>query len=158
MPSYFPNKAVLNRGFGGSQLSDVLRYADRVIIQYQPKQVVLYAGENDIATGLQTGQQTYERFVALFRYVRKKLPNVRFTYISIKSSPSRRKFLDEVTVANRLISRYLSHQRNTDFVDIQPVMHQPNGQLLGALFKPDSLHMNEAGYQQWAKVLRPYLK
>src|SRR5919199_621686 len=122
LPTDFPNKPVLNRGFGGSELSDVIRYADRVIVRYQPSQVVLYARENDIATGKQTGKQTYDRFVTLFKYVRKKLPNVPFTFISIKPSPSRRQYFAEVDDANRLIQRFLSRKRNTSFVDIRPVM------------------------------------
>lgn len=158
LKGYFPNKVVLNRGFGGSELSDVRRYADRIIIRYQPKQIVLYAGENDIATGKQTGQQTYERFVDLFRYVRRKLPNVPFVYISIKPSPSRRTFKPDMDQANQLIQRFLRTQRNTKFVDIRPLMLEPNGQPIGALFKPDSLHMNALGYERWARVLRPVLR
>lgn len=155
---YFPHKPVLQRGFGGSQLNDVLRYADRVIIAYHPKQIVLYAGENDIATGNLTGQQTYTRFVTLFEHVRRKLPGVPFIFISIKPSPSRRKFFTEVDKANSLIQHYLATQRNARFVDIRPVMLQNNGQPVPALFKSDSLHMLPEGYQRWAKVLRPYLK
>ncbi len=155
---HFPNKPVLQRGFGGSQLSDVLRYADRLIIPYRPKQIVLYAGENDIATGNLTGRQTYARFVALFRHVRRKLPSVSFVFISIKPSPSRRKFFPETDRANGLIKQYLAKQRNARFVDIRPVMLGTNGQPVPELFKADSLHMLPAGYQRWATVLRPYLK
>jgi lysophospholipase L1-like esterase len=154
----FPDKPVLNRGFGGSQLSDVLRYADRVIIPYQPKQIVLYAGENDIATGKATGQQTYERFVALFQHVRQKLPDVAFAFISMKPSPSRRKFFSEIDIANQLISQFLAKQRKTSFVDIRPVMLGRNGQPVPELFKSDSLHMLPAGYQRWTKVVGPHLK
>jgi len=153
----FPGKPVLQRGFGGSVLSQVLHFADRIIIPYQPKQVVVYAGENDIASG-QTGQQTYERFVALFEYVRKKLPNVQFSFISIKPSPSRRQFFAEVDVANRLIKDYLAKQRHTDFIDIRPVMLGKNGQPVSSLFKPDSLHMLPEGYKRWTAVVGPYLK
>lgn len=158
LSNYFPNKPVLQRGFGGSQLSDVIQYADRVIVQYQPKQIVLYAGENDIATGQQTGQQTYERLVALFEYVRRKVPDAMFTFISIKPSPSRRKYFAQNDIANRLIDQYLAKQRNTQFVDIRPVMLTKAGQPVPELFKSDSLHMLPEGYQRWAKVLRPYLK
>ena len=153
----FPGKAVLNRGFGGSQLSDVIRYADRIIIPYHPKQIVLYAGENDIAAGA-TGQQTYDRFVTLFQYVRQKLPNVPFTFIAIKPSPSRRKFFSENDTANQLIRTYLAKQPNTEFVDIRPVMLQQNGQPVPELFRSDSLHMLPAGYERWTKVVGPYLK
>lgn len=157
LSSYFPGKTVLQRGFGGSDLSDVRYFVDRVIIRYQPKQVVLYAGENDIAAG-QTARQTYDRFVDLFRYVRKQLPDARFTFISLKFSPSRRKVWPAVEETNRRIKRFLSRRRNTDFVDIVPVMLQPNGQPLGELFKGDSLHMTKKGYVLWGEVLRPFVK
>lgn len=158
LSTYFPDKPLLQRGFGGSELSQVLHYADRIIIPYQPKQVVIYAGENDIATSKQTGQQTFDRFVALFRHVRQKLPGVSFLFISIKPSPSRRQYFAEMDIANRLIKRFMRKQRNARFVDIRPVMLQKNGQPVPVLFKPDSLHMREEGYQRWASVLRPYLK
>ncbi|MVM31719.1 hypothetical protein GO755_16850 [Spirosoma sp. HMF4905] len=158
LANYFPEKTILQRGFGGSQLDDVLRYADRIIIPYHPKQVVLYAGENDIATGKVTGQQAFERFVALFVHVRQKLPHVLFTFISIKPSPSRRKFFPENDIANQLIKQYLAKRKHTQFVDIRPVMLTKEGQPVPELFKPDSLHMLPEGYQQWAKVLGPYLK
>lgn len=157
LSSYFPGKPVLNRGFGGSKLPEVLFYADRIIVPYHPRQIVLYAGENDAAAGI-TGQQICQRFVALFQHVRQKLPDVLFTFISIKSSPSRRKFFREMDVANQLIKQYLAKQRNTQFVDIRPVMLGANGQPVPELFKPDSLHMLPAGYQRWASVLGPYLK
>lgn len=157
LPMYFPDKVVLNRGFGGSQISDVRRYADRVIVRYAPRQIVFYAGENDIATGGQTARQTFRRFTDLFRYVRKKLPNVPFVFISIKLSPSRRQFFGEVNEANQLIRQFLARKRNTSFVDIRPLMRQTNGQPIGALFKSDSLHMNEKGYERWAQAVRPVL-
>ncbi|WP_080058075.1 GDSL-type esterase/lipase family protein [Spirosoma aerolatum] len=155
--NYFPNKPVLQRGFGGSQLSDVIYYADRVIVPYKPKQVVLYAGENDVAAG-KTGQEVYERLVTLFEHVRRELPNTTFTFISIKPSPSRRKYFSEMDNANRLIQAYLAKQRNTQFVDIRPVMLLKNGQPVPELFRSDSLHMLPAGYERWQKVLKPYLK
>ena len=157
LPAYFPDKTVLNRGFGGSQLSDVRYFADRVIVRYRPKQIVLYVGENDIATG-KTARQTYARFVDLFRYVRKKLPDVTFTFIAMKPSPSRRQFQPAMDDANRLIGRFLAKKSNAQFVDIRPAMLGATGQPEGTLFRPDSLHMTEKGYQRWAPVLRPYLR
>ncbi|GAB3993843.1 SGNH/GDSL hydrolase family protein [Spirosoma daeguense] len=157
LDNYFPNKTILQRGFGGSTLNDVIHYADRVIIPYNPKQVVLYAGENDVAMGV-TGQQTYERFVTLFQHVRKKLPDVPFVFIALKPSPSRRKYFAEMDAANRLIQQFLAKQKKADFVDIRPVMLTKSGQPVPELFKSDSLHMLPAGYERWAKVLKPYLK
>ena len=154
----FANKPVLNRGFGGSELTDVLLFADRIITPYRPRQVVLYCGGNDIATGGQTARQTYERFVRLFQHVRAKLPATQFTYISIAPNPARRKFQPVVDETNRRIRRFLARRRNTQYVDVGPAMLGSNGQPRGALFTADSLHMNAEGYRVWTTVLRPYLK
>lgn len=158
LPQYYPDKVILKRGFGGSELSDVRYFADRVIVRYRPKQIVIYAGENDIAVGKQTARQTYARLVDLFRYVRKKLPNTTFTFIAIKLSPSRRQYWPAMDDANRRISRFLASKPNTQFVDIRPSMAGPDGQPISELFRSDSLHMTEKGYQRWAPVLQPYLK
>ena len=47
----FPGIKSINRGFGGSELADVVFYADRIVIPYHPRLVVLYAGENDLWDG-----------------------------------------------------------------------------------------------------------
>lgn len=153
----FPGKPVLNRGFGGSELSDVIRYSDQIITKYRPKQIVLYAGENDIVTGKKTGKQTYERFVTLYKYIRFKLPNTPFVFIAIKPSPSRRQYMSDMNEANRLIQEFLSKEANAEFVDIRPAMLGSNGQPIPALFRPDSLHMLPAGYERWTNALRPVI-
>ncbi|WP_019988941.1 GDSL-type esterase/lipase family protein [Rudanella lutea] len=157
LSDYFPGHTLLQRGFGGSELSDVRHFADRLIIRYKPKQVVVYAGENDIAAGA-TAEQTYNRLVDLFQYVRKALPRAQFTFISIKPSPSRRQYRPVVDATNERIRLFLRQQRRADFVDIVPVMIQANGEPKGELFKSDSLHMNTKGYELWGQVLRPFVQ
>jgi lysophospholipase L1-like esterase len=157
LASYFPGKHVLQRGFGGAKLPDVLQYADRIIIPYRPKQIVLYAGENDAGTGI-PAEQVLERFVALFEHIRQRLPRVPVVFIAIKSSPSRRAYFAQIDKANALIKAYLDKQPRTRFADIRPVMLTATGQLEGTLYKADSLHMRPIGYQRWSRVLRPYLK
>ena len=153
----FPNKPVLQRGFGGSQLSDVIHFADRVIVNYKPKQILVYAGENDIASG-QSAQQVYDRFVTLFTHVRKALPKTPFVFISIKPSPSRRQYQSAVVEANRRIKAYLAKKRRTTFVDVYSSMLDARGAMRGELFKADSLHMNAKGYEIWTQKIRPVLK
>jgi lysophospholipase L1-like esterase len=153
----FSGKPVLNRGFGGSELSDVRHFADRVILAYKPKQVVVYAGENDIAND-HSAQETCQRFVDLFIYVRQHQPDVPFDFISIKLSPSRRKYWPIVQEANTLIKQYMAKQKNARFIDIRPAMNDANGHLLASIFRPDSLHMNPSGYALWVPVVKPYLR
>src|SRR5687767_7656201 len=115
----FPDLTVINRGFGGSTIRDSIRYADRIIIPYHPKRIVLYAGDNDVAQGM-TAQLVfcdYKEFVAV---VRLKLPAVRIDYIAIKPSIKRWAMVDTMREANRLIREYAKSHKNLGYIDIFP--------------------------------------
>src|SRR5688500_6860726 len=84
----FPKLTVINRGFGGSTIRDSIRYAERIVIPYQPKRIVLYAGDNDIAQG-KTAEQVFADFKEFVTTVRGKLPGVRVDFIAIKPSIKR---------------------------------------------------------------------
>lgn len=153
----FPDKPVMNRGFGGSGLADARYFADRIIIKYKPRQVVLYSGENDVAAG-KSAQYVYDQFVDLFQYVRQQLPGVSFVYIAMKPSPSRRKYWPVVVEANAMIRQFLKKQRRTGYVDVYTPMLYPNGQAHGEYYKSDSLHMLPSGYTLWKKLVGPALQ
>ncbi|WP_421829319.1 SGNH/GDSL hydrolase family protein [Larkinella sp.] len=154
----FPDKKVLNRGFGGSKLPDVIYFADRVTVPYKPKQIVIYAGENDVASGTVTAQEVRDRFVTLFTKIRKSLPKTPIVFISMKPSPSRRKFLPITMEANDLIKNYIAKQKQAQYLDIYTPMLDANGQIRGELFRADSLHMSPKGYEIWTAKLKPLLK
>lgn len=103
----FPGKSVINRGFGGSEVRDSTWYADRIVIPYAPRQVVLYAGDNDLNSG-RTPEQVRDDVLASVARVRRDLPDARISYVSIKPSPSRAQLLPEVVTANRLIKEALA--------------------------------------------------
>jgi lysophospholipase L1-like esterase len=149
---------IINRGFGGSSLPDVIRYADDVIFPYQPKQVVIYCGENDVASGNVDSKLVFERFRTLFELIRSKLPGVPVVFISMKPSPSREKFAPVVVQANQIIKNYLWTQSNTIYVDVYKLMLDANGKPRPELFIEDMLHMNQEGYKIWQQALLPYLK
>ena len=156
--SYFPSYPIINRGFGGSTLVDVIRYANDVIIPYTPKQVVIYCGENDIAySDTVTAPIVLERFKTLFDIIRKKWHNENVVFISIKPSPSRAKFRPIVEQSNVLIKAFLASQKNTSFVDVFHPMLNSDGKPMPDIFLGDSLHMKPAGYAIWKKVIEPYL-
>lgn len=154
----FPDKVVLNRGFGGSTLPDVVHFADRAIIPYKPRQIVIYVGENDVASGTVTAQEVRDRFVTLFTKIRKSLPKTPIVFISMKPSPSRRKYLPITQEANKLIKDYLAKQSRTDYLDVYTPMLDANGRIRGELFRADSLHMTPKGYEVWTEKLKPLLK
>ncbi len=157
LPAWFPGHTVINRGFGGSTLPDLIRYADDIIFPYQPKQIVIYCGENDFAENdTVSSQAVFERFRKLFTLIRKKLPEVPLAYISMKPSPSRLRLHGKMKIANDLIREYLAGEAKTVFIDIWPAMlHE--GKPDSTLYKGDYLHMNDKGYVIWQKAIEPKL-
>lgn len=157
--NYFPHFAIVNRGFGGSSISDVIRYADDIIFPYKPKQIVIYCGENDLAgADTVTGKMVYQRFVQLFNLIRNKMPGVPVAFISLKPSPSRWQLKDKMITANELIKKYLRTKKKTSFIDVYHKMLAADGTPMKEIFIEDNLHMNAKGYAIWQKIIAPYLK
>ncbi len=156
--SYFPEHRILNRGFGGSTLADLIRYAPDVILPYEPSQIVIYCGENDLASAdTVTPAIVYNRFVTLYGIIREKYPTVPLAFISIKPSPSRMHLVDKMIGANELIRDFLSKQSNAAYIDVFSPMLNGERQPLADIFVEDRLHMNAKGYAIWQKVITPYL-
>lgn len=152
----FPNKKVINRGFGGSQFTDLLYYDDRIVIPYKPRQIFVYEGDNDINAGV-SPQKVFEDFKTFVGRVNKKLPDTEIVFISIKPSPSRIDVFDEMKEANRMIETYTEETENVSYVDIFNPMLDDEGSIRSDIFIEDNLHMNDKGYDIWQRVIRPYL-
>lgn len=159
MQSYFPTHPIINRGFGGSSLPDVIRYEEETIFKYNPKQVVIYCGDNDLAASdTVTALTVFQRFKKLFTDVRTRLPNASVVYVSIKPSPSRWRLKDKMIQTNALIKRFLAQKKNTAFANVWTPMLDGEGKPMEDIFKEDKLHMKPEGYVIWAKVIEKYLK
>ena len=156
--NYFPDHPIVNRGFGGSTLLDVMMYADNVILPYQPKQIVIYCGENDLAYSDTVSARTVaNRFISLFDIIRHVWENVPIGFVSIKPSPSRAKLMPKMVETNKLIESFLKAKSNTAFIDVYHKMLDANGKPIGEIFGPDSLHINAKGYAIWQKEIAPHL-
>ncbi len=156
--NYFPGYTIINRGFGGSTLPDVIFYEPEIIAPYHPKQVVIYCGDNDLASSdAVTADTVFERFRVLFESIRKGLPGENILFVSIKPSPSRARLKEKMEKANLLIQTYLSLQQHAGFVDVYHKMLKSDGSIMTDIFLDDKLHMNAKGYAIWEKVITPYL-
>lgn len=156
--SYFPDYKIINRGFGGSSLPEVIQYANDIIFPYQPKQVVIYCGENDFAASdTVTVHLVVNRFKTLYGLIRKRLGNVNITFVSLKPSPSRRHLMPKFVETNTQIKSFLAKEKNTAFIDVYHPMLAKDGQPIKEIFRADSLHMLANGYAIWQKVMKPYL-
>lgn len=152
----FPDLPVLNRGFGGSEMDDTAHFAERLVLKHQPRVVVVYAGDNDLAKG-KTPEQIAEGFRRFAGTVHERLPHTRIVFIAIKPSPSRWKLADQQRAANQAVCSFCQADCRRVFLDIFTPMLGVDGEPRPGLFVADRLHMNAAGYELWTSLLRPYL-
>jgi lysophospholipase L1-like esterase len=153
----FAKYNALNRGIGGAVINDITYYLNDVVFPYQPKQIVLYVGENDLPNDMVTPDTVLNRTIKLYQAIRAKLPNIPIVYISIKPSPSRDKFKEKAVASNALIKKFLAGEANTTFVNVYSLMLTKEGKLRPELFVADMLHMNATGYAIWRKAVEPHL-
>ena len=152
----FPQHRVLNRGFGGSQIADAVHFADRIVIPYQPRMVVLYSGGNDIAAG-KSAEQVIADFKAFVSKIRTALPKAEIAYISVAGNPKRWAQLDKVKAVNAAAEAHMKEQPGCKFINVFPHMLGEDGLPKPHIFLDDQLHMNAEGYKIWAEVVRPFL-
>lgn len=153
----FPELNVINRGFGGSRLEDVNFYFDRLVTPYNPKKIVLYAGENDVNDGI-APEEVLADFQQFSKLVRAKFPKAKLLYVSLKPSPSRWKLADKFRQTNELIKAEIAKDKRAKFVDVWQKMLNENGEPKAEIFVEDKLHMNEKGYAIWREILAKKLK
>jgi lysophospholipase L1-like esterase len=153
----FPGLTVINRGFGGSQISDSIYFADRIVIPYHPKAVVIQAGGNDINAG-KTPEQVLADYQAWVAKVRAALPDVRLVYLGQGPSPARWAQREKQQQANQLIRDYIAKGKNMFFVDIWGACLRSDGEPRTELYVADKLHPSAEQYQIRAKLIRPVLE
>jgi lysophospholipase L1-like esterase len=149
---------ILNRGFGGSNLSHATYYADRIIFPYQPAAIVLYAGDNDFS-GFEpsSANDVFEDFKEFVSVMRTELPDTPIYYVSIKPSKLRWKSWPGMRDANALISAFSDTDESVHFIDITDTILDDSGALMDDVFTFDGLHLNETGYARWTDKIKPVL-
>jgi lysophospholipase L1-like esterase len=150
----FPGEPVINRGFGGSRIADSTALADRIIFPYEPRTIVFYAGDNDIAQG-HTPEQVAADYQAFVQTVRARLPDTRIAFISIKPSPIRWNLRDRIESANRQIAAMKGD--GLIFIDSYNAMLGADGKPRAEMFAADRLHMNATGYRLWTTLVKAQL-
>jgi lysophospholipase L1-like esterase len=153
----FPGKGYVNRGFGGSTMPDAIRYLDRVVIPLKPRIIVLYEGDNDIGRG-DTGPVVFKNFRTFVSKAHAALPETKIVYMAIKPSLARWHLVEQVRTANLMIKEFAYRDPLVVYVDTDAPMLGRDGKPRPELFVEDGLHMTDAGYAIWNKLVAPHLK
>jgi lysophospholipase L1-like esterase len=151
-----PGYAVINRGIDSFQTSDLLRYADRLVLPHQPRMIILHVGGNDIHNG-KTPERLLADFQAFVGKVRAALPDVPIAWSSITPGPGRWDEAAQRKEANRVIREYIASHPDLHFIDLWDAMLTPDGQPREDLWVEDRVHPNHAGYKLRVEIMRPLL-
>jgi lysophospholipase L1-like esterase len=154
----FPKYNVLNHGFGGSQMSDVVRYFDRIITPAKPQIVVLYSGDNDL-NAKKTPEQITDDTRKIIEMLKRDLPETRLVLIGVKPSIKRWALRDKQIETNDLLKKLIAEQKSPlyEFIDLGPVLLDSAGQPDKANYVEDGLHLSDPGYARWVEQLLPVL-
>ena len=150
----FAKLGVINRGFGGSQISDVNRFAKRIVLKYEPRLIVFYAGDNDIAAGKRP-EQVLKDYTAFIKIVHDALPRTPIIYMAIKPSGSRWSLWPKMDKANSVIRQLCVKDTRLFFVDGASPLLGENGEPDDKFYLDDKLHLSADGYKVWTKLLDP---
>jgi len=154
----FGNLNAINRGFGGSQISDVLHYADQTVLKYKPKKVVFFCGGNDLNYG-KSPEQVAGDFQIFTKRLFNLLPETELIVLAIKPSPSRWGIVDKVRAANDRLRAAAKKDSRIVFLDgAFGLLLDEEGNVREELYAKDRLHLNDKGYKLWADMLAPYLR
>lgn len=156
LAKYFPELEMINRGFGGSEICDSTEFLHALVVKHRPRVVVLYAGDNDVASG-KSAAQVHRDFLEFWKKLHLALPETRLNYIAIKPSIARWKLAPVMKDANQRIATDCEAVEQLTFVDIWQPMLGDDGRPREELFLDDGLHMSDAGYQIWTKLLSTHL-
>jgi len=153
----FPDLKVINRGFGGSEMGDAAKYAERVVLPYKPRIVVVFAGGNDINAG-KSPEQVADAFKSLVGKVHAALPKTKVYYISLFPNVKRRAQDEKCCKANELIQAYTKSDERLGYIDTASKMRAADGGPRPELLRDDGLHMNDDGYKIWNEMVGAVLR
>ncbi|MEJ1238197.1 GDSL-type esterase/lipase family protein [Chryseolinea sp. T2] len=155
--AYFPSYNIINRGFGGSQTSDLLYFADQLIFTLRPSKIFIYEGDNDLAGGKSSAQIMATTDSLLHRIRKQYSASVPVYFISPKPSVARWKLKDAYLDHSRNLRKWVGTKKNVYYVDGWSSLVDNNGEVLKDIFKEDNLHLNKKGYDLWATGIKKFL-
>lgn len=144
----------VQRGFGGAQLGEVAKSAADLVLRHGPRGVVVYAGTNDIAVGVDP-TVVFDRFRCLRARVAEGAPSATLFFISILPTPARWSQWEDASAVNAAVAALDAADPGLVYVDAATPFLATGSPPDDSLFVADGLHLSEAGYALLDEALRP---
>ncbi len=149
---------VIQRGFGGSRLSDLVVYADRIVSPHPCQAIVIFVA-NDISGSKldKTPKDVAFLFRSLLRIIRKSHPDTPVFWIEVTPTSSRWKVWPQIQESTRLIREICDSRKNTYSIKTDFAFLNESGTPRDELFVADKLHLNAKGYEVWNEIIKKEL-
>ncbi len=151
----FEDHQIVNTGFGASQATDLLAYANELILTFNPYQVFIYEGDNDIAANKRP-KKIVNTTSEIIKRIRDKNRDTQIILIAAKPSAARWSLKRKFKNLNRKFKRLCKKDNLLQFADVWKPMLQGR-KLKKDIFEEDGLHMNAKGYEIWYTVIKPFI-
>jgi lysophospholipase L1-like esterase len=151
---------IIQRGFGGARLNDVVYYANRIVVPYEPKAIVLFAGTNDLAGDRRdkTPDELLASYIEFVDTIHSKMPGTLIYYIAITPTEARWEQWPQAKRTNQLIQEYTKTDERLHFIDTTQMILNVDSRPKQELFQKDRLHLNNKGYAVWTSIIKPILE
>ncbi|MBL4819695.1 MAG: hypothetical protein JKY98_01715 [Gammaproteobacteria bacterium] len=150
---------VIPRGFGGSIMHDVLHYLDRVALNYKPRAILIYEGDND--TGLSRYAIDKEMILAdlnlIIGKIHRELPETRIYLLSVKPSISREGVWKQAQAVSAGYRQIAAGDPLVYYVDVANPFLNNDGSVMTDIFVEDGLHLNDLGNAIWGSSIKAAL-
>ena len=146
---------VLNRGFGGSSVPEAIYYSDILFFNRPIKKIVFYSGDNDLVFLRSNPEKIISSYKYLYNILSSKLPNTEIYFLSVKPSPGRWRYWEQMQEINTALIEFCKTNLNCKFIDVSSCLVNESGTIKNELFKKDGVHLNKQGYQVWTNIIYP---
>ena len=155
----------IKRGYGGAKLPDAIHYAPRIVGPHlgetnpdRCRAVVLFvandiSGKDDDATP----SKVADRFSQLHQWIRKQDATIPVFWIEVTPTRKRWSHWQKISDATKRIGQTIDTDANTHLIATAGSYLGIDGKPRAELFVNDQLHLNEAGYQLWAGLIKAQL-
>ena len=153
LDTFFSDRVVIKKGFGGAKVADVEYYKDDLILRHRPAVLCLYLGTNDILYRDTAVPVIAEEYEGLVEGILDGMPHISVALIAlrpIRDINNNNKF----SQLNELMKAYSLSRGNVVYLDANDALLESDGLADSALLQFDGLHLNKLGYDAWGNAIK----
>lgn len=154
--------ATYNRGIGGDNTSGLLNRLKVSIFDLKPSKIVLMIGINDV-NGNVKSETILANYREILTRIQAELPNTKVYCMSLTPMNMQLSANIDVAKSNRTIleinpqlKTLVESYTNATYLDLFSHVANSDNTLIQA-YSDDGIHLNSAGFEIWAKLIKPYL-